>query len=65
MKAIKKNLEDQTITGNHNVIMFCPQCGAEFSANAGDYWNCADDFEFKCCGRTMELVTKHTIYQAV
>lgn len=64
MKAIKKNLKDQILTDD-KTIMHCGVCSAEYSANAGDYWNHPEDHEFKCCGLIMDLVTKHTVYKDV
>jgi hypothetical protein len=58
--AIKKNLKDGILDKTWNAIMFCPICGAEFSANSGDYWNLPDSHEFKHCGKTMLLVNKST-----
>ncbi len=59
MRAIKKNMKDQILTDDTK-ILHCPQCGAEYSGNAGDYWNLPDDYIFKCeeCGIEMELVNK-------
>jgi len=59
MKAIKSNMEDQILT-NDRRILHCPSCGAEYSGNAGDYWNVPDDYVFHCleCGVEMELVEK-------
>ena len=58
MKATKSNMQDQSLTGDHK-ILHCPNCGAEYSGNAGDYWNLPDDYVFICeCGQEMELVEK-------
>lgn len=58
MEAIKSNMRDQILTDDHK-ILHCPSCGAEYSGNAGDYWNVPDDYVFHCkCGCEMELVTK-------
>lgn len=58
MKAIKKNMIDQIVT-NDTKILHCPECGAEYSGNAGDYWNLPDNYVFHCeCGAEMELVNK-------
>jgi len=57
-EAIKKNLKDQILTDD-NTIMYCSVCGAENSANSGDYWNVPDDHKFICCDEVMSLVTKH------
>ena len=57
MKAIKKNMVDQILTSD-NKILHCTVCGAEYSGNAGDYWNVPENYVFKCCDTEMELVTK-------
>ena len=58
MKAIKKNMKDQILTKDRK-ILYCPECGAEYSGNSGDYWYLPDDYVFKCeCGAEMELVDK-------
>lgn len=64
MQAIKRNLKDQILTED-DTIMYCPCCYAEFSANAGDYWNLDDDYVFTCsdCECDMVLGTKHIIYK--
>ena len=59
MRAIKKNLKDQIIT-NDKKILHCPVCDAEYSGNAGDYWNYPDNHVFTCCAVEMELVNKIT-----
>ena len=59
MKAIKKNMRDQILTED-NKILHCPSCNAEYSGNAGDYWDYHDDHVFSCndCEIEMELVNK-------
>jgi len=62
MRAIKGNMKDQIIT-NDSKILHCPSCGAEYSGNAGDYWDLPDDHVFicenrHCFGVEMELVNK-------
>jgi len=58
MKATKGNMRDQ-ILSKDTKILHCPCCGAEYSGNAGDYWNYPDDHVFHCeCGCEMELVNK-------
>jgi len=59
MRALRKNMEDQILTDDTR-ILHCPVCGAEYSGNAGDYWNLPDDHEFMCseCDQPMELVDK-------
>ena len=61
--AYVKNLKDQILT-NDKTIAMCPACGAEYSANKGDYWNCKPETPLTCCeGLICELVTKHAIYK--
>jgi hypothetical protein len=33
--------------------LYCKQCGAQYSANRGDYWHLADDFILRCCERPL------------
>jgi len=54
MKATMQNLKDN----DSKRIMWCPKCGAEYSANKGDYFWAAPDDKFLCCGRVMYLATK-------
>ena len=58
MKATKSNMENQILTDDHK-ILHCPDCGVEYSGNAGDYFMLPDNYVFHCeCGAEMELVTK-------
>ena len=59
MRAIKSNMKDQILTDDDH-ILHCPECGAEYSGNAGDYWYLPDDYVFYCdeCSVEMELVRK-------
>ena len=59
MKATKGNMRDHILTDDKN-ILHCPECGTEYSGNAGDYWYLADSFVFTCadCQVEMELVEK-------
>lgn len=59
MKAIKKNMKDQILTKDQK-ILHCPNCDAEYSGNAGDYFMLPPDHVFFCdeCGVEMELVNK-------
>jgi len=61
MKAIKGNMIDQILHNDHKILR-CPECGAEYSRDAGDYWYLPDDYVFYCynCGTEMELVKKIT-----
>ena len=58
-----KDLKDQILTTD-NRILYCTVCGAEYSANAGDYWSCQPDYEFICCDMPMQLVIKRTVYES-
>ena len=58
MKAIVKNLLNRT----SKEIMICENCGNQYSANKGDYWNFPDNYKFVCCDRTMDLVIPITTY---
>ena len=69
-RAIKvKDLKNQIgISGNvvvNNPFLYCRKCGAEYSANAGDYFMAPSDHVFKCCNVNMLLVKKHTQYEEV
>ena len=59
MKAIKSNMKDQILTDDKK-ILHCPECHAEYSGNAGDYFMRPKGYIFHCndCGAEMELVTK-------
>lgn len=59
MKASKRNMRDQILT-NDRKILHCPNCGAEYSGNSGDYWYLPDEYIFTCqdCLTEMELVNK-------
>ena len=65
MKAIKKNMRNQIGLGcTDKKILYCKECGSEFSGNSGDYWDVPDNHIFTCdClvfPLEMELVTKKT-----
>jgi len=59
MRAIKKNMKDQILTSDRRVL-HCKGCNAEYSGNAGDYWNVPDNYVFTCndCNIELELVKK-------
>lgn len=66
LKAIKKNLRDGIIIKEWaGVIMYCPNCFQEFSANSGDYWNVPENYVFKHCNLTMLLGYKKTVYEPI
>jgi len=63
--AYKKNLQDQLNMPYPRPIAVCPACGAEYSANKGDYWQLEDDDALTCCnGLICELYVKKTVYEA-
>ena len=63
MKATINNLRK----GERERMMYCPQCGAEYSADRADYFMAMpSDIVMECkCGCGIEIVSKHTIYEAV
>lgn len=62
MKAIMKNLEDQTNTNEPRIAMYCRRCGNIFSANKSDYFYISDpEYKFKCHG-IMELVYRANVF---
>jgi len=60
-----KDLKDQLDTKEPRPILYCPICGAEYSAHAGDYFLARPDHVFVCCGEPMLLVTKRTVFTEV
>lgn len=60
-----KDLKDQIGMTTPRPFLYCDICGNECSANAGDYWNFAKDYKFICCGESMKLVIKHTVYEEI
>lgn len=59
------DLVDQIGMVGPRPLLYCWQCGAECSANAGDYWDAPKDVPLLCCGQLMQLVTKRVIYEEV
>lgn len=49
--------------GKAQGILYCPNCGSEYSASPSDYFSMGDDEEFKCCGLNNLLVEKKTHYR--
>jgi hypothetical protein len=35
-----------------HILLFCPACCTEVSADPGDYWSVRDDYVFKCAGNS-------------
>lgn len=63
-----KDLQDQAQVGNvvkPQPVLYCPFCGAEYSADRRDYWDVADEHEFMCCNEPLLLVRMHTVYEEV
>lgn len=46
-------------------MLYCARCGAENSANPGDYFMANPDTVFRCCGRPMALVRKQVTHVPV
>lgn len=57
------DLKSQTGKGPHPILL-CQKCGAENSANKGDYFAADPSWKFTCCNRPMQLVVKRTIYES-
>lgn len=55
------DLQQQTGTAGPHPFLYCPTCGAEYSANAADYWCLPDDYVFRCCRRNMLHVIRESI----
>jgi ribosomal protein L37E len=60
-----KDLHDQTGHDGPRSILYCSVCGAEESANRGDYWNIDPDHIFSCCGFPMSRVVRSTVFSHV
>ena len=68
-----KDLQHQIDVKGPHPLLYCPRCGAEFSANLGDYWRCDPNMVLRCstlddvfggeCETPLQLVTKHTVYK--
>ena len=53
------DLKDQIGTPFPRPFLHCRECGAQNSANAGDYFALRPAHVFKCCGRNMILAQEH------
>jgi len=60
-----KDLKNQIGTTGIRPILYCPICGAECSANAGDYFMASPDYVFTCCDEPMLLVIKKAMYKEI
>ncbi len=50
MKAVMKHLHDHILEPAHKgTIMYCLVCGAQYSANRGDYEQYPSTYIFMCC----------------
>ena len=59
------DLKDQTDVGPHP-ILYCRDCGSEYSANRADYsFYRLDTYPFFCCDLPMILIIKKTIIEEV
>lgn len=61
----KKDLKDQTGMVGPRPILVCDCCGAEYSANAGDYFMENDEHVFTCCDEPLTLMVKKITYEPV
>lgn len=48
-----------------NAVLHCFICGADYSANAGDYFNCPPEQELTCCDEPLSRVIKKEFYEHV
>lgn len=62
--ATIKDLEKQYEMGI-KCCLYCLNCGAENSADPGDYFYVSSEYVFICCEEPMALVTKRTVYTEV
>ena len=46
-------------------ILYCVNCGVEYSANKRDYFAASPDYIFRHCGKPMRLVVKREVYESV
>lgn len=42
-------------------VLYCAECGADYSANPGDYWNTPESHIFECCGEPLILAFKRSM----
>jgi len=60
-----KDLKEQIGMNGPRPILYCNVCGAQYSANAGDYWNRPGNTELLCCDEPMQLVIKKIIFEPI
>jgi hypothetical protein len=59
------DLKDQIGMNEPRPILMCTCCGAQYSANKGDYFMHSPDHTFECCDEPMVLATKRVVYTEV
>jgi len=59
------DLKDQIGVPGPHPILVCERCGAESSANKGEYFMRPLTYPFFCCDRPMILAVKMTVYEEV
>ena len=57
------DLKDQLGMPFPRPMLYCVECGTEYSANKGDYFAASPDHIFRHCGKPMRLVVKHEVYE--
>jgi len=65
MKAVMSNLRDQIEMTGPRPVMHCSECGSDWSAHRGDYWQYNDDYVFTCteCNTELEILVKVERYE--
>lgn len=71
MPVYIRDLADQIMLPNDDKrrkeYLRCSECGAEYSASKGDYWNLDSDQKMRCSSghepTDLELVVSHTIIE--
>jgi hypothetical protein len=65
MAVTVADLKEQTGVPGPHPNLVCECCGAEYSANKGDYFMHPPTYPFFCCDRPMILAIRRTIYERV
>jgi hypothetical protein len=70
MPVYVSDLADQVLDKSRaSEFLYCPGCGAEYSASAGDYWHLDKDQKLRCGNHRplvdLQLVTKHSVIERV
>jgi hypothetical protein len=62
-KITKAMLSNQILNKSRSgELLYCLECGSEFSANSGDYFMQPDNYVFMCCNEPMILAKKQIDY---